>query len=81
MMVQFNIKIIEYERKRFNLLLILQLALIFVLIIVSIISAVIIFTGNIPEWFEASSKDYNVTTSLYGIAHIVNALALNFLIY
>lgn len=64
------------KEKRFNLLLILQLALMFVLIIVSIISAVIIFTGNIPEGFEASAKEYNVTTSLYGIAHIVNALAL-----
>ena len=46
------------------------------LCILSIASAVIIFTGNIPSGFEASEEIYKTTAALYGIAHIVNALAL-----
>ena len=46
------------------------------LCILSIVSAVIIFTGNIPSGFEASEETYKTTTALYGAAHIINALAL-----
>ena len=56
--------------------LIAHVVLMALLCILSIVSAVIIFTGNIPSGFEASEDIYKTTTTLYGVAHIANALAL-----
>ncbi len=57
-------------------LIIVHLILMALLCIVSIVSAVIIFTGNIPAGFETSGEAYKTTVALYGAAHVVNALAL-----
>ena len=56
--------------------LIAHVALMALLCVMSIISAVIIFTGNIPSGFEASEDTYKTTVALYGAAHICNAIAL-----
>ena len=55
---------------------IVHLILMILLCVMSIVSAGIIFTGNIPSGFETSAEAYKTTTTLYGIAHVVNALAL-----
>ena len=56
--------------------LIAHVAVLALLCVLSIVSAVIIFTGNIPSGFEASEDAYKATAALYGAAHIANALAL-----
>ena len=56
--------------------LIAHVAVLALLCVLSIVSAVIIFTGNIPSVFEASEDAYKATAALYGAAHIANALAL-----
>ena len=56
--------------------LIAHVVLLGLLCVLSIVSAVIIFTGNIPSGFEASKEAYRATAALYGAAHIANALAL-----
>ena len=53
-----------------------HLGLMALLCLVSIASAIIIFTGNIPAGYETSGPEYATTHTLYGIAHVVNALAL-----
>lgn len=57
--------------------LIAHVALLALLCVLSIVSAIIIFTGNIPSGFEASEETYKTTAALYGAAHIANALALS----
>ena len=64
------------EKTKKTASLIAHVVLMALLCIMSIISAVIIFTGNIPSGFEASEETYKTTAALYGAAHIVNALAL-----
>ena len=56
--------------------LIAHVVLMGLLCALSIVSAIIIFTGNIPSGFEASEATYKTTVALYGAAHVVNALAL-----
>ena len=64
------------EKTKKSKLVIVHLILMFLLCALSIVSAVIIFTGNIPSGFEASEDAYKATAALYGAAHVVNALAL-----
>ena len=56
--------------------LIAHVVLMGLLCALSIVSAIIIFTGNIPSGFEASEATYKTTAAMYGAAHIINALAL-----
>ena len=64
------------KEKKLSAALICHLVIMALLCVVSIISAVIIFTGNIPSGFETSAEIYKTTTTLYGVAHVMNALAL-----
>ena len=64
------------EKTKKTASLIAHVVLLGLLCILSIVSAVIIFTGNIPSGFEASAETYKTTATLYGAAHIANALAL-----
>ena len=48
--------------------LIAHVALLALLCVLSIVSAIIIFTGNIPSGFEASEETYKTTAALYGAA-------------
>ena len=64
------------EKAKTSKLVIFHLVLMVLLFVLSIVSAVIVFTGNIPAGFEASKETYKTTTTLYGLAHIVNAMAL-----
>ena len=64
------------EKTKKKASLIAHVALLSLLFILSIVSAVIIFTGNIPSGFETSKEIYRTTATLYGLAHVVNALAL-----
>ena len=64
------------EKTKKSKLVIVHLILMFLLCALSIVSAVIIFTGNIPSGFEASEDTYKTTATLYGAAHVVNAFAL-----
>lgn len=57
-------------------LMIAHLALMAVLCLISVISVGIIFTGNVPAGFDTGSENYQTTTTLYGVAHAINALAL-----
>ena len=57
-------------------LLLVHTILMALLGIMSIASAVIVFTGNIPEGFEAGKETFKTTAALYGAAHVVNAVAL-----
>ena len=64
------------DKAKKSKLLLVHLVLMVLLCIISIVSAVIIFTGNIPSGFETSKETYKTTAALYGAAHVVNALAL-----
>jgi len=62
------------NEKKLSAQIICHIVLMGLLFAVSIASAIIIFTGNIPEGFD--TKAYLTTTSLYGAAHILNAVCL-----
>ena len=64
------------EKSKKKAPLIAHVVLMGLLCALSIVSAIIIFTGNIPSGFEASEATYKTTAALYGAAHVVNALAL-----
>lgn len=64
------------EKTKKTAALIAHVVLMALLFVMSIVSAVIIFSGNIPSGFEASEDTYKTTAALYGAAHICNALAL-----
>jgi hypothetical protein len=64
------------EKTKKSKLVIVHLVLMVLLCVISIVSAIIVFTGNIPSGFETSKEVYKTTTTLYGAAHVVNALAL-----
>ncbi|MBR2067408.1 MAG: hypothetical protein IJ875_04010 [Solobacterium sp.] len=54
----------------------LHLGLMCLLCLISIISAGIIFTGNIPAGFDTSAPQFQTTVTLYGLGHVLNAIAL-----
>ncbi|MBQ1898697.1 MAG: hypothetical protein II163_05975 [Ruminococcus sp.] len=60
------------EKTKKTASLIAHVAVLALLFVLSIVSAVIIFTGNIPSGFEASEEAYKATAALYGAAHIAN---------
>lgn len=57
-------------------LMTVHLGLMGLLCLISIISVGIIFSGNIPSGFDTGQEHYKTTTTLYGVAHAINALAL-----
>ena len=64
------------DKGKFSSLKKVHMCLMVLLCLVSIASAIIIFTGNIPTGYETSGAEYRTTHILYGVAHVVNALAL-----
>ena len=64
------------EKGKYSKLMVGHLIVMAALCLMSIASAIIIFTGNIPSGYETLGEAYKTTHTLYGIAHIVNALAL-----
>ena len=64
------------EKKKSSVAVICHLVVMGLLLAVNIASAVIVFTGNTPGGFAVNGEAGKVTLILYGIAHVVNALAL-----
>ncbi|MBP5288273.1 MAG: hypothetical protein J6Z79_00180 [Clostridia bacterium] len=64
------------KEKKLNLPTICHLVLMGLLCALSVVSVVIIFSGSVPAGFETSGENYRTTITLYGVAHILNALAL-----
>lgn len=64
------------EKKKINTKVIGHLVLMGLLFLVNVASAIIVLTGNTPGGFAANGEAGKTTLILYGIAHIVNALAL-----
>ena len=67
-----------YERKKTDTKIICHVILMAVMLVLSIISAVFIFSNKYPSGFEVSKTINVATDTLYGISHIINALALAF---
>ena len=64
------------KEKKLTGLTLCRLIIMILMIVLSCVSAGIVFTGNIPEGFVVNSQAYKTSVTLYGIAHIANALAL-----
>ena len=64
------------EKKKIDAKLICHLAFLGLLFAVNVASAIIVLTGNTPGGFAINGEAGKTTLILYGIAHIVNALAL-----
>ena len=64
------------EKKKLDAKIISHLVFMCLLFCVNIASAIIVLTGNTPGGFAANGEAGKTTLILYGIAHIVNAMAL-----
>ena len=64
------------EKQKINAKVICHLALLGLLFAVNVASAIIVLTGNTPGGFAVNGEAGKTTLILYGIAHVVNALAL-----
>lgn len=64
------------KEKKLTGLMLCHLILMALLIVLSCVSAGIVFTGKIPEGFVVNSQAYKTSVTLYGVAHVANALAL-----
>ena len=63
-------------QKKMNGLTICHLILMVVVCVLSCISAWIIFSGNIPEGYEVVTEAHKTASSIIGVGHVVNILAL-----
>lgn len=65
------------ENKKITPSLTCHVILMCILCVMSIVSASIIFSGNIPEGYDvASNASHQTASTIIGVSHIVNALAL-----
>ena len=64
------------EKRKIDAKVIAHLVFMALLFAVNVASAIIVLTGNTPGGFAVNGEEGKTTLILYGIAHIVNALAL-----
>ena len=64
------------EKVKNNKLMTIHLILMGLLCILSIVSAGIIFSGNIPSGFDTSAEQYKTTTTLYGIDSLLKIVSI-----